>query len=126
MHFFIYHQAIIKHRILQQRNCFKFANVMNNITIINPFTSHNKNISNIKIQHCQIMTTITNIILEFKSMIKKPIVPNHAFFTFITFGRMRLNILLVARCLLLSAHCSLLFTGCSLLSAQKRVQSLSR
>ena len=91
---------------------------MNNITIINPFTSHNSNIANIKTQHSQIMTTITNIILKFKPMIKKPIVPNHAYFTFIIFGRIRLNILLVARCSLVSARCLLLFTRCSLLSAR--------
>ena len=35
----------------------------------------------------QIMTVITYMICKFESMIKKPIVGNHAFSTFITFSR---------------------------------------
>ena len=60
-------------------NCFKFASVINNTTIINHFNSDNSYIIKIKTEHCQIMTTITNIILKFKPMTKKPIVANHTF-----------------------------------------------
>ena len=49
---------------------------MNNTTIINPFNSDNSCIANIKTQHLQIMTTITDRILKFVLMIKKPIVTN--------------------------------------------------
>ena len=52
--------------------------------IINILNSDNSNITNIKTQHCQIMTTIANIILKFEPMTKKPIVENHTFFTVIT------------------------------------------
>ena len=39
------------HKIFQQMNCIRFANVMNNTAIINTFNSDNINISNIKTQH---------------------------------------------------------------------------
>ena len=68
-------------------NCFRFANVMNSTNIINTFNSDNSNIANIKTKHRQIMTTITNRILKFKPMIKKPIVADDIFFTIITFSR---------------------------------------
>ena len=62
---------------------FRFGmNDMNNTTIINTFNSDNGSITKIKTQHCQIMTTITN--LKFKTMIKKPIVTNNTFFTGVT------------------------------------------
>ena len=60
---------------------------MNNTTVINIFNSDNINIAYIKAQNRQIMTTITNIILKFEPMTKKPLVTNHAFFTSITFSR---------------------------------------
>ena len=60
---------------------------MNNTTIINPFHSNNSNIANIKTQHRQIMTTITDRILKFEPIIKKPIVANYKFLTVITFSR---------------------------------------
>ena len=37
-------------------------------------------------QHHQIMVTIINKILKFKTVIKKPILANYAFFTVITFS----------------------------------------
>ena len=52
---------------------------MNNTTIINILNSDNINITNIKTQYCQVMTTITNITLKFKPMIKKPIVADNTF-----------------------------------------------
>ena len=41
---------------------------MNNTTIINPFNIDNSNITNIKAQHRQIMTTTRDKILKFESM----------------------------------------------------------
>ena len=76
---------MIKHRIFEQMNCFRFANVVNKTRIINTFNSDNRNIANIKTKHCKIMTTITNRILKFELKIKKPIVTDNAFFTVITF-----------------------------------------
>ena len=67
--------------------CVRFANAMNNTTIIDPFNSDNSNIANIKTQHCQIKKTITNGILKFKPTIKQPIVADNIFFTVITFNR---------------------------------------
>ena len=55
--------------------------------MINIFNSDNDNIACMETQSCQIMTTSTCIILKFESMIKKSIVTNHAFSTFITFSR---------------------------------------
>ena len=45
----------------------------------------------IKTQHSQIMAIITNRILKFKLMIKKSIVTNHTFFTYLS--RTNLNYL---------------------------------
>ena len=67
-------------------NCIGFANVMNNTIIINIFNSDNSNISKIKTQHHQIMTTITDRILKFKPMIKTSVVANYTSFTAITFS----------------------------------------
>ena len=50
---------------------------MNDTTIANIFNSDNTNITKIKTQHHQIMTTITDKILKLKPMIKKAIVKNH-------------------------------------------------
>ena len=52
-------------------NSFRFLNVMKNTKIINTFNSGNSNITNIKMQHCQIMTTNTNKVLKFDPIIKK-------------------------------------------------------
>ena len=60
---------------------------MTNATIINTFNSDNSNIANIKTKYCQIMTTITNRILKFKPMIKKPIAVDNKLLTVITFSR---------------------------------------
>ena len=57
---------------------------MTNEMIINIFNSDNRNITNIKKQNPQMMAFIVYII---ESMIKKPIVTNHVFITFITFSR---------------------------------------
>ena len=57
---------------------------MNNKTITNTFNTDNGNMANIKTQHRQIMTTITNKILKCKPIIKKPIVANYTFYTVIT------------------------------------------
>ena len=53
--------------------------------IINIFYSDNNNIAHIKTQNCQIIANIAYKILIFESMIKNPIVANHAFFTSIIF-----------------------------------------
>ena len=45
------------------------------------------NIDKIKIQHRQIIATITDRILKFEAMIKKPLVTNYTFFTDISFSR---------------------------------------
>ena len=57
---------------------------MSNTMIINMFYIDNKNMTCIKTQNCQIMTTIAYRILKFETTIKKPIVANHTFFTSIT------------------------------------------
>ena len=57
--------------------CVKFANVMNNATIINTFNSDNSNIT--KTQQSHIMATITNGIWRFKLMIKIPMLTNYRF-----------------------------------------------
>ena len=61
-------------------NCFRFANAMDNTTIINTFDSEKNNIANIKTQHCQIMATITNEILRFELVIKIIILVNYIFY----------------------------------------------
>ena len=66
------------------QTCFWYANVLKTST----FNSNNSNISNIiKIQHCQIMTTITNIILELKPMIKNSVMADNTLFTVTTLNR---------------------------------------
>ena len=54
--------------------------------ILNTFISDNSNIAYFKTQHHQIMARITYKILKFETMIKKPLVTNHAFFAVITFS----------------------------------------
>ena len=60
-----------------------------NTTIINTFNSDNNNITNIKRQHHQIMTSITNRNLKFKTMIRNPVVADNTFFTIITFSNIK-------------------------------------
>ena len=60
---------------------------MNNTMIINVFNSDNSNIAYNKRKNYQIMTAIAYRILKFESMIKKAIMENYAFFTFITLSR---------------------------------------
>ena len=67
--------TIIKHNILQQMNCFRFANV-----------SDNRNIAKIKTQHCQIMATTANRIWKFEPIIKIPLEANYTFFAVFTFN----------------------------------------
>ena len=57
---------------------------MNNTKISNTFNSDNSSIAYIRIHHSQIMTIIKSRIFRFKSMIKKSIGTNHAFFAAIT------------------------------------------
>ena len=52
-------------------NHVRFAKVMNNTTIINSFNSDDSNITKIKMQHRQIVATITYRILKLGAMIKK-------------------------------------------------------
>ena len=63
-------------------NCFRFANVMNNATIINMIA-----IQLILRQQRQIMTTITDKFLKFELVIKKTLAKNHTFFAVVTFSR---------------------------------------
>ena len=58
---------------------------MNNTTKLNAFNSDSSNIANIKAQHQQIMTTIINIFLILKPMIKMVI--KYIFFTVFTFSK---------------------------------------
>ena len=60
-----------------------------NTTIINTFNSDNNNITNIKRQHHQIMTSITNRNLKFKTMIRNPVVADNTLFTIITFSNIK-------------------------------------
>ena len=46
--------------IFYQRNCVRFANAMNNTTIINTFYSDYSNIAKSRTQHCQIIATIAS------------------------------------------------------------------
>ena len=55
--------------------------------MINTFNSDNSNTTKIKTQHRQILTTTTNVISKFKSMIEISIVAKYTFFTVITFSR---------------------------------------
>ena len=54
-------------------NCFRFANFINKTAIINTFNSEKSNVTDIKPQYRQFMTTIKKRILKFKPMIKMPI-----------------------------------------------------
>ena len=58
---------------------------MNNTTRINAFNSDNSNITYIKTQHRQIMTAITDRILKFQPIIKKPIVVTNPTFLAVIF-----------------------------------------
>ena len=60
---------------------------MNNTATINIFNSDNGNIVYINTENCDIRATIAYRILKFDSLIKNPIVANHALFTAITFSR---------------------------------------
>ena len=83
----LYIPTIIKYRIFQQTNCFRFANVINNTTMINHFYNDNDNTDNIKTLYCQIIKIIAKEILKFNPMIKKSTVTNHTFFAVVTFSR---------------------------------------
>ena len=65
----------------------RLANVLNNTTISNTFSSNNNNVAYIKTEHRQIMVTISYRILKFEPMIKEAIVTNQAFFTAITVSK---------------------------------------
>ena len=62
----------------------EFFNKEVSTIISNSFKSDNSNMLRHSI--AKIMATITNMILKFKPMVKKPKVTNHAFFTLITFS----------------------------------------
>ena len=66
-------------------NCFRFANAMNNITIINPFNSGNSNITNVKILSNHNNHYRQN--LEIQTHDEKPLVTNHTLFAVVTFDR---------------------------------------
>ena len=68
-------------------NCIRFPNVMNNTTITNLLHSDNSNIANIKRQHRQIITIITNAVLKYEPMIKISVVASYTFFPVLTFIR---------------------------------------
>ena len=53
---------------------------MDDTTLTNPFNSDNTNVDNIKTQHRQIMTTITDRILILEPITKTPLVENYIFF----------------------------------------------
>ena len=67
-------------------NCVRFAKIINNTTITNIFNIENSDITKTKTQYYQIMTVISNKILIFKPLIKKPIATNRALFTVINFS----------------------------------------
>ena len=75
------------YKVFKQMNCLRFANIMNNTTIINTFKIDISNIAKSKTQPCQIMATITNRILKFEPIIKILIVTNYALFTIISFSK---------------------------------------
>ena len=66
-------------------NCFRYAIVVNNKTVVNTFISDNNNITDTETQLRQIMATTAYGILKFEPMIKKTIVANYTFFTVIIF-----------------------------------------
>ena len=53
---------------------------MDDTTLTNPFNSDNTDVDNIKTQHRQIMTTITDRILILEPITKTPLVENYIFF----------------------------------------------
>ena len=75
----------LNHKLFQQINNARFANVMNNTAIINSFNCDNINIARIKMQHHQIMTIITNRNSKLKPMVKTSTKANYTLFTVITF-----------------------------------------
>ena len=75
----------LNHKLFQQINNARFANVMNNTAIMNSFNCDNINIARIKMQHHQIMTIITNRNLKLKPMVKTSTKANYTLFTVITF-----------------------------------------
>ena len=68
-------------------NCFRFSNVIKITTKINIFNGDNSNITKMKTQHRQIMTTITIRTLKYKPMSKIPTLSNPTFFTIIGFNK---------------------------------------
>ena len=60
---------IIKYKVFQKINCFRFATVMNNTTVINTFNNDNSNITYIKTEPRLIIATIAYIIFKFESSI---------------------------------------------------------
>ena len=75
----------LNHKLFQQINNARFANVMNNTAIMNSFNCDNINIARIKMQHHQIMTIITNRNSKLKPMVKTSTKANYTVFTVITF-----------------------------------------
>ena len=75
----------LNHKLFQQINNARFANVMNNTAIMNSFNCDNINIARIKMQHLQIMTIITNRNSKLKPMVKTSTKANYTLFTVITF-----------------------------------------
>ena len=75
----------LNHKLFQQINNARFANVMNNTAIMNSFNCDNINIARIKMQHHQIMTIITNRNSKLKPMVKTSTKANCTLFTVITF-----------------------------------------
>ena len=75
----------LNHKLFQQINNARFANVMNNTAIMNSFNCDNTNIARIKMQHHQIMTIITNRNSKLKPMVKTSTKANYTLFTVITF-----------------------------------------
>ena len=76
-----------QHRIFLKMNCIGFANVMNNMAIINIFNNDNSNVTYMKLQHHEIMTTTLYRFLKFEFVIKNLIMPNHTFFTVVTVSK---------------------------------------
>ena len=66
----LYISTIIKHRSFWQTNCVRFANVINNATIINIFSSNNSNITKIKTQNLFRKKIISERILKIIPLIK--------------------------------------------------------
>ena len=81
----LYIPMTLNHKLFQQINNARFANVMNNTAIMNSFNCDNINIARIKMQHHQIMTIITNRNSKLKPMVKTSTKANYTLFTVITF-----------------------------------------